>query len=137
MTDALFQLNPLAIVAATLVHVVLGGVWYTVLFGRAYAASLGLDAPPASPPPGLLVGSMACSAVTITTTAWLQRALEVTSYRDAVGLGAVVGVGYLAAMTLNIALNPLFPRPVRYAVVNAPMFVIGSLLASLVLVALP
>jgi hypothetical protein len=39
-------------------------------------------------------------------------------------------------MTLNIAINPLFPRPFHYAAINAPFFVLGSLLASAILVAL-
>ena len=51
-------------------------------------------------------------------------------------MGAVVGFGYLAAMTVNIAINPLFPRPFRYALISAPMFVLGSLMSSVVLVAL-
>ena len=83
-----------------------------------------------------MVGPFVCGAVIITTTAVLLRLLGIDSYGGAAELGALVGVGYLAAMTLNIAINPLFPRPFAYAAINAPMFVIGSVMASLILVAM-
>jgi len=60
--------------------------------------------------------------------------LRITTYGDAWLLGVVVGVGYLATTTMTIAINPLFPHPFRYALVNAPMFLIGSVLACSVLV---
>lgn len=77
-----------------------------------------------------------CSTVNIVTTAWLLDALGVTRIGDALLLGAVVGVGYLATMTVNIAINPLFPHPFRYALINAPMFIIGSLMSAGILVAM-
>lgn len=137
MTDVFLNLNWLAILAATGAHFVLGGVWYLVLFGKAYAAALGVDDRPQQPPGALfIVGPLLCSAVTITTTAMLLRGLHITTYGDALALGAIVGVGYLGAMTVNIAINPLFPHPFRYALINAPMFLVGSLLSCAMLVGL-
>ena len=49
--------------------------------------------------------------VTIATTAFLLRALAITTYTDALALGMIVGIGYLAAMTVNIAINPLSHAP--------------------------
>lgn len=45
-------------------------------------------------------------------------------------------MGYLSAMTVNIAINPRFPHPFRYALISASLFVIGSVLASLILTGL-
>lgn len=136
-TDAVSQVHWPAVVAAVAAHFVLGGVWFVVWFGKSYAEALGIaDRPPAPPAPLFVVGPLVCSAVNIVTTALLQAALRVTTYGEALALGAVVGFGYLAAMTVNIAINPLFPRPFRYALVSAPMFVLGSLMSSVVLVAL-
>jgi hypothetical protein len=137
MIDALSQINWLAVLIASIAHFVLGGLWFTVLVGRPYAAALGIaDRPPQPPKPIFLVGPFVCSAVTITTTAILLRALGIATYGEAVVLGAIVGVGYLSAMTVNIAINPLFPRPFSYALINAPMFIIGSVMACTILVAM-
>ena len=62
--------------------------------------------------------------------------MAITEYPDALTLGAIVGVVYLGAMTMNIAINPLFPRPFRYALINVPMFLIGSLITCVILVSL-
>ena len=37
-------------------------------------------------------------------------------------------------MTFQIAINPNFPHPLRYGALNAPYFVVTSLLSSLLLV---
>lgn len=137
MITAMPQLNWPAILVASVAHFALAGVWFTALFGRQYAIALGIaDAPPQRPTPLFLIGPFACSAVNIATTALLLRALGIESYGGALALGAVVGTGYLAATTLNVAINPLFPRPIRYALVSAPMFVLGSLMACAILTAM-
>lgn len=137
MIEAASQVNWLAVLAASVAHFVLGGVWFTALFGRRYAAALGIaDRPAQKPAPLFLVGPFACSTITIATTAVLLRALGLTGYGDALILGAIVGIGYLGAMTLNIAINPLFPRPFAYALINVPVFLIGSLMACLILTAM-
>lgn len=137
MLEGLSHVSVLAVIAASAAQFVLGGVWYTVLFGKAYAAALGIaDRPPQKPSPLMIGGPFVCSLFTITTTAALLRALAVTTFPEAVMVGAVVGVGYLAPMTMNIAINPLFPRPFRYALINAPMFIGGSVIASVVITAI-
>ncbi len=137
MIEAASQVNWLAVLAASVAQFVLGGVWFMALFGRHYAVALGIaDRPPQKPGPLFILGPFLCGAVTIAATAILIRALGITPYGDALVLGALVGLGYLVPMTVNIAINPLFPRPLSYALVNAPFFVIGSLVASLILVAM-
>ncbi|MFT3709066.1 MAG: DUF1761 domain-containing protein [Archangium sp.] len=137
MTDALTHLNWLGVLAATVAHSFLGGVWFMALFGKQYAIALGIaDRPPQKPGPLFIVGPMVCSLITIATTAFLLRALQITSVGSALVLGLVIGVGYLTAMTVNIAINPLFPRPFRYAALNAPFFVLGSVMSSAILVAM-
>lgn len=137
MLEALTHVNWLAVLAASVAHSVLGGVWFAGLFAKAYARALGIaDRPAQKPGPLLIIGPFVCSAVNIATTAWLLKALAITTYGDGLALGLVIGVGYLAAMTVNIAINPLFPRPFRYALINAPMFIIGSLISCSILVAM-
>lgn len=137
MIEALVRVNWLAVLAATVVHTLLGGAWFVGLFAKPYAVALGIeDRPPQKPSPRFIVGPLVCSAVTIVTTGLLLQALQITTLNAALGLGVIVGLGYLAPMTLNIAINPLFPKPFRYALINAPFFFVGSLAASAILAAL-
>ena len=135
---ALFSQTPWwPVLAASVAHFMLGGLWFTALFGKAYARSLGIEArPPQKPEARFLIGPFVCSAINIITTAWLINALGITRQADALVLGLVVGIGYLAAMTVNIAINPLFSRPFRYALINAPMFILGSVMSCAILVAM-
>lgn len=127
----------LPVLAASVAHFMLGGAWFVGLFARQYARALGIEDKPSQRPGALfLVGPFACSAVNIATTSVLLNALQIRSYGPALLLGLFVGVGYLAAMSVNIAINPLFPRPFRYALVNAPFFVTGSMMSCAILVAL-
>lgn len=137
MLAAFSQISLVAILAAAAAQFVLGGLWFTAVFGKAYARALGIADRPATKPSALMIaGPFVCSLFTISTTALLLKALAVTTYGGAVEVGVVVGVGYLSAMTVNIAINPLFPRPFRYALINVPFFVVGSVIASVVLVAI-
>jgi hypothetical protein len=137
MIEALAHVKWLAVLAASVAHFLLGGLWFAGLFGKQYAAALGIaDRPPQKPGPLFLVGPFVCSALTIATTALLLRALKIATYGEALALGAVVALGYLVAMTVNIAINPLFPRPFYYALLNAPMFILGSLMSCAILVAM-
>lgn len=137
MIEAFVRVNWLAVVAATVAHTLLGGAWFVGLFAKPYAMALGIEErPPQKPSPIFIVGPLVCSAITIVTTGVLLQTLAITTLSAGLGLGAVVGLGYLAPMTLNIAINPLFPKPFRYALINAPFFLVGSLVASAILVTL-
>lgn len=137
MLAAFSQINWLAILVATVAHFMLGGIWFAALFGKHYARALGIaDRPPQKPGLIFMAGPFVCGAITIVTTAVLLRALAITDYGNALTLGAIVGLGYLGAMTVNIAINPLFPRPFFYAAINVPMFFIGSLMTCAILTAM-
>lgn len=137
MIEALSHVNWLAVGVASVAHFVLGAAWSVGLVAEHYPVVLGIaDRPQDKPGPLSLVGSFSCTAVTIAASAILLRALGITTYGDALVLGALVGVGYLVPMTLNIAINPLFPRPFAYTALNAPFFVIGSLMSCAILVAM-
>lgn len=138
MINGFFQINWLAVLVATIAHFALGGVWFAVIFGKQYARSLGIADRPAQKP-GLIfmVGPLMCGAVTIVTSALLLRQMAITDFRGALTLGTIVGVGYLGALTVNIAINPLFPKPFSYALINVPMFLIGSIMSCAILTAMP
>ncbi|GJD79923.1 DUF1761 domain-containing protein [Methylobacterium gregans] len=137
MIDALSHVNWLAVLVASVAQFVLGGIWFAGLVAKRYAAALGIaDRPRQKPGPLFFGGPLVCGTVIIAATAILLRVLGITTYDRAFALGLLVGLGYLVPMTLTIAINPLFPRPIAYALLNAPFFVAGSLMSCVILTAL-
>ena len=133
MVDVFADLNWLAIIAAVIAYFILGGIWFPLIVKRAYMRALGSEMRSGALS---LVGPLACVTVTTMTCAIFIHLLGVTSYAGAIEFGLLIGLGYLTPMTVNIALNPLFPRPFLYSAINAPYFVGGSVLVSLILVAM-
>jgi len=134
MLTALSDLNWLAVIAATIVFAVLGGVYFTAVVGKAYKVALGNENREL-PKPGtiFIVGPLIASVLVVITTAILLRALEINTVGEGIVFGLVVSIGYLVAQTLNIAINPNFPRPLLYTLINAPYFVVCTVLASIIL----
>ena len=129
------SLSWLGILLAFAVYFVLGGLWFTLLFKRPYAYSLGKDAGALqNSAPIFIVGPAICSLVITLTTALLLQALNIESYGGAIGLAAVVGIGYLVANTVNIAINPNIPRPLLYGAISGAFHLTGITLACLILV---
>lgn len=127
----------LGVLAAVVAHFALGGAWFMGLVAKHYQVALGRNDPPgAKPSPLVIVGPAVCSLVIIATTAVVLKALAIATYGDAIGLGAFIGLGYLAPMVMVIAINPNFPRPFYYAAINAPYFVLGSILSCVILTAM-
>lgn len=137
MLDAFLSVNWRAVLAATVAHFVLGAAWYMGLVGKRYGAALGRsDLGDAKPTPLAIGGPLLCSAAVISSSAVLLRALAVTETIDGAFFGMFVGLGYLTPMVMNIAINPNFPRPFYYTALNAPFFVLGSVVAAVILVAM-
>ncbi|MBL7253315.1 DUF1761 domain-containing protein [Paractinoplanes lichenicola] len=136
MFNVLDDLNWLGILLAFIAFVLLGGVWFAALFPKPYNRSLGreADAKPLGTP--LFYAGPPLTALIITiTSAILMAALRIDTYGDALLFGLIVGLGYLTANTVNIAINPNFPRPLAYAAISGPYNLLGSLIVSVVLVA--
>jgi hypothetical protein len=134
MFNVLSELNWLAVLASVVAWTVIGGVYFGAVIARPYAVALGRQNEPKTKPPAItFVGPMITGIVMVLTTAVLIRALGIDAIGDAVAFGLIVGLGYLAAMTVTIAINPNFPRPLLYAAVNAPGFVLSSVVVSVIL----
>lgn len=134
MFDVLGDLNWIGILAGFLAFTVLGGVWFAALFPKAYNRSLGRE-PEAKPEmtPLFFAGPALTSLVITITSAVLSAALKIDSLGEAVTFGLIVGVGYLTANTVNIAINPNFPRPLFYAAISGGYNILGSVLVSVLI----
>lgn len=133
MIDAFSQISWLAVALAAVASIVLGGAYFGALVPQAYLRVLGRTEAPA---PSLVtaVGQLVCTVVTVLASAVLVAALDLTTVVDALVFSLVVGIGYLTAMTFQIAINPNFPHPLRYGALNAPFFLVSSLVTGLLLV---
>jgi hypothetical protein len=137
MFDVLGDLNWIGILVGFIAFTVLGGVWFAVLFPKAYNRSLGRDADAKPEGSALFYAGPAITSLVITiTSAILIAALNVESYGDALLFGFIVGLGYLTANTVNIAINPNFPRPLFYAAISGAYNIVGSLIVSTILLAI-
>ncbi|NKN38208.1 DUF1761 domain-containing protein [Agrobacterium sp. a22-2] len=132
--SAFAQINLWGVLAAAAFGFVFGGVYFGALVPKYYAIALGREAMPAAKPDMLtILGPFVCNIVMIVTTAAIMRMTGVVSLADALSFGLVIGVGYLLAMCMTIAINPNFPRPFYYTMVNAPYFLVSMLVTSAVL----
>ncbi len=121
---------------ASVASILLAGVWFGAVIAQPYLVALGREDGPA-PETDLVrqAGPVLCLLPLVLTSTWLLEVLDVTGTGDAVAFGLLVGLGYLTAMTFQIALNPNFPRPLYYGLLNAPFFVISSVMTALIVTA--
>ncbi|WP_244932308.1 DUF1761 domain-containing protein [Nocardioides sp. W7] len=137
MFNVLGDINWLACAIAAVASIALAGVWFAVVIVKPYAVALGREGAPAPEANAVsTAGPILCQLVTLLTSAVLIEALGITTTGNAVAFGLVVGIGYLSAMTFQIAINPNFPRPLLYGAINAPFFVVSSVLSAVILVAM-
>ncbi|MFV0513970.1 MAG: DUF1761 domain-containing protein [Jhaorihella sp.] len=125
----------LGVTVAALASFLLGGVWFTALFGRAYSAALGrAHDPSARPAPLLILGPAIWNLITAVTSAVLMAALGIETLPGALGFGLLIGLGYLAATTANTGLNPNIPRPLLYGAISGAYHLAAGLIIAVVLV---
>lgn len=135
--SAFAQISLWGVLAASAFGFVFGGVYFGALVPKYYAIALGRETLPAARPDMLtILGLFVCNIVMIVTTAAIMRMIGIISLTDALSLGLLIGVGYLLAMCMTIAINPNFPRPFYYTMVNAPYFLVSSLVTSALLLLL-
>ncbi len=135
--EAMSEINLLAVAASVVASFFFGGVWFGAVVSRLYVVALGMESLPVEKvKPLFIFGPAVCNLFVVLTSAVLMRALKIDSLGEAVCFGLIVGVGYLLSTCMNIAINPNFPRPFFYTLINAPYFVGSSILTSVLLVSI-
>lgn len=137
MFNVLGQINWLAVAAATLATAMLGALWFTALFGKYYTIALGREGqPPPKMTPIFIAGPFLCGLVTCIASAILMRALGISYFADGLVFGLIVGLGLLAATTVNTGINPNIPHPILYGLISGSYFLVTGVISSLILTAL-
>jgi hypothetical protein len=134
MFDVLYEINWLAVFLATLAYFVLGAVWFTPLFGKAYDKGIGIQRSPKQKWPAIYyIGPFLSSLAVTVASAILVYSFDLQRMTDAVTLGSIIGVGYLASISLSNAITPNMPRPLLFGAVVGSYHLVGVTLVTLIL----
>ena len=136
MIGQLSNLNWISVLLAFIAYFVLGAVWFTLFFSKPYKISLGRAGETLPNKPIFIIGPALCTLVITLANAILIYALNISSFGDAFGFSLFVGVGYLVANTVNIAINPNIPRPILYGLISGSYHLVGIFVASIIIVAM-
>lgn len=133
LLDAIANLSWLAVALASLTYYLLGALWFTPLFGKAWDRSIGFDRPRDYRFGAIYYLTPLVSSIVIATaTAILVNAHDPKQIEEALLLGLVVGVGYSAAVSVTNAVTPITPKPLLFGVITGSYHVVGIVIASAV-----
>ncbi len=85
-----------AVLAATVLAFVLGGIWYGPVFGKAWLEALGKTEDDIQPSASPFIISFFTALLTAVVLAWLIAALAVKGWLGGAVLGLITGVGFIA-----------------------------------------
>jgi Protein of unknown function (DUF1761) len=116
---------------AGIAYFALGGLWFTPLFGRAWARAVGFERPARWRPRAVYyLGPLLGCLVVASATEFFLRLRNPLTWADALAVGLVAGLGYGAAITTVNAIAPNMPRPGLYALVVGSYHAVGAVLCA-------
>ena len=128
------ELNPLAVVLATVAFWVVGAIWYGILFGRAWRAETGIVQPPQGSRMALIMAlTLAFEMLVVLTLAHLVARTDPAPH-----VVYMMAAGFaLTVMTPAIGINYLHQgKSLPLFLIDAGHFLFGMLAAAGILVAL-
>ncbi|RAW02104.1 DUF1761 domain-containing protein [Pseudochryseolinea flava] len=135
MINLLSNLNWWGVLAAFLPYTILGALWFTLFFVKPYKATLGkANQELNNKAPIYIVGPMICTFFITVAAAIFIDALNIQTMGNAIEFAFIAGIGFLVANTLNIAINPNIPHPIRYGVITGSYHLVGITIASIIIV---
>lgn len=137
MFNVLTHINWVSVLLAFVVYFILGALCFTLFFSKPYKVSLGKEnEEQKAVAPIFIVGPALCCFVITITSALLMNLLQINSVENALQFAVVVGVGYLVANTVNIAINPNIPKPLYYSFISGTYHLTGIILVCIILLAM-
>jgi uncharacterized membrane protein len=137
MTTLISSINWVSVLIAFFAYFILGALWFTLFFKKPYLISLGKENEPQQKPALIfIIGPAICSLVITIATAILMHAININSYQSAIEFALIVGIGYLVANTVNIAINPNIPKPLFYGLISGAYHLVGITIVCVVLYAM-
>jgi Protein of unknown function (DUF1761) len=127
-------MNLYAPVIAGFAYFLLGGLWFTPLFGKAWNKAVGFNRPPKWRPtlPYYLGPLIGCNVSAFAMCALLHLT-GATTLRNTLFIGVIAGLGFSACVTFVNAISPNVPRPALYAAVVGSYHLCGVVLCAAIL----
>lgn len=126
------DVNWLAVLVSGIAWFVLGSVWYTVLFGKAWARLVGIDTENPGGNMALIFGAtLVLEVLASTLLAGLLHLAGIETLAGGLHLGALIGVGIVLPV---VAINNLYQRksPALTAI-DAGHMTVGLAIAGMIL----
>lgn len=136
MINQLPNLNWISVLLAFVAYFLLGAFWFTLLFSKSYKKSLGRENEILENKPIFIVGPAVCSLIITIASAVLVYALNISSLKDGFEFSLFIGIGFLVANTVNIAINPNIPRPILYGIISGSYHLVGILIVNSIIIAM-
>ena len=89
-------INWWAVLVATVLAFILGGIWYGPVFGKAWLDALGKTEDDIEPSPTPFIISFFTAGLTAVVLAWLIHATGMTGLANGALLGLITGIGFIA-----------------------------------------
>ncbi len=134
MLTAFAHLNWLAVVLAALAYYLLGAVWFTPLFGKAWDRSIGHDRSKAPKfGPDYYFVPLISAVIVSLSLGMILAALAPLGFGDALLVGVVIGLGVAAAVSINNALTPHTRHPYLFGAVTGGYHFVGIIVVSAII----
>lgn len=133
MLAAFAHLNWFAVSLAGLAYYLLGAVWFTPLFGKAWDHSIGYDRPKAARfGPDYYIVPLVSAVVVAIALGLILSALAPSTVWDGLIVGVVIGLG-IVGVSVNNALTPHTPHPYVFGAVTGGYHFVGIVIVSAII----
>jgi len=136
MISQLPNLNWISVLLAFVAYFLIGALWFTLFFSKSYKRSLGRENEILENKPIFIIGPALCTLVITLASAILIYHLNITSLKEGFEFSLLIGVGYLVANTVNIAINPNIPKPILYGIISGSYHLTGILISTTIMIAM-
>ncbi|WP_456312127.1 DUF1761 domain-containing protein [Pseudomonas shirazensis] len=136
MISQLPNLNWISVLLAFVAYFLVGALWFTLIFSKSYKKSLGRENEILENKPIFIIGPALCTLVITIASAILIYTLNIISLKDGFEFSLLIGLGFLVANTVNIAINPNIPKPILYGIVSGTYHLAGILIANTIIIAM-
>lgn len=135
MTQALLNINWLAVLIATVAYFVLGGFWYwRPIFGKHYDDALGFERPDNWKWTSIYftVPFLSCLLASIGISV-LINAIKLSSLTETINFGLVIGICFAIAISLGNAVTPKMAKPIKYGLITGVYHTIGMTITAIII----
>lgn len=127
-------MNYFSIFVAGLAYFILGGLWFTPLFGKLWDKAVGFNRPEKWRPSAIYyIGPLVGCFVAAFSIALLINIVQPETLSGSLSIGLIVGLGIGATITTVNAISPNMPHPGIYAMVTGSYHLTGLILCSAII----